>query len=59
VIYLTILSVVQTTQHQMIGQLINTKFYGTWKEAITDQFKVLSWHLPGETEKNLKKLESG
>jgi hypothetical protein len=29
-----------------------------WKEAVMTQFKVLSQHLPGETDKNHKKPQS-
>jgi hypothetical protein len=26
-----------------------------WKEAVADTFKVLSWHMPGRTEKSHEK----
>jgi hypothetical protein len=29
-----------------------------WKETVMAQFKVLSWHLLGETEKNQKKKQN-
>jgi hypothetical protein len=41
----------------MMG-LINNKLERTWKEAVIAQFKVLTQHLPGETEENHKTLDS-
>jgi hypothetical protein len=36
---------------------VNDELGSMWKEAVTSQFKVLSWHLPGGTEgKKMKNL---
>jgi hypothetical protein len=38
---------------------MNNESQKIWKEAVVDYFKVLSWHLPGGTEENHKKSQSG
>jgi hypothetical protein len=31
---------------------MNGEFSDTWKEAIVAWFEAISWHLPGQTDKN-------
>lgn len=37
--------------------VVNNEFEGMWKEAVMVCFKVLSWDLPGGTEKNYEKSQ--
>jgi hypothetical protein len=38
--------------------IMNNKAKGMWKEAVMASFKVLSYHLPGKSEGNHKRLQS-
>jgi hypothetical protein len=38
---------------------VNNELERMWKEAVMAKFKVLSQHLPGRTEENHKKPQSG
>jgi hypothetical protein len=39
--------------------IMNDELERMWKEMVMALFKVLSWHLLGETEKNYEKPQSG
>jgi hypothetical protein len=38
---------------------VNDELERMWKEAVMAEFKVLSWNLPGRTEENHEKPQSG
>jgi hypothetical protein len=38
---------------------VNNELERMWKEVGMTEFKVLFWHLPGQTEKNHEKHQSG
>jgi hypothetical protein len=54
IVYLKMLKIVETLQHQMEGQLMNNELERMWQEAVIAHFKVLSQNLPQETEENHK-----
>jgi hypothetical protein len=54
-VYLMMLSVAQTSRHQMVG-LCNNKLESTWKLGVVVYFVVLSQGMPGVTEENPKNL---
>jgi hypothetical protein len=54
-----ILSVAQIIQHQMIILSVYNKLERILKEAAVAPFEVLSWNLPGGTEENQNKPQSG
>jgi hypothetical protein len=42
----------------MSNDRILNELESIWTEAAMAQFKELSWHLPGDTEENYKKIQS-